>query len=268
MAATITLTSDWHKNDYYVAAIHAAILSKHPEANIVSINNNIQTYSIVQAAFILRSVYKFFAPGTIHIIGIKSEDGKNTAHSVIKYHGQYFIGNDTGIFSLLFSEPPEEIILLQSEGNYSGSSFPELTIFARVASYILEGGNISELGIRVNSVKQSSGFVPIIDNNKIIGKVIYIDSYGNAITNISKTIWDEHINGHNFALYINNMRNKIAKIHYNYSDVGQGDLVAIFNTLGLLEIAQRESNISQMLKIDTNSEIFAEIIQQEDSLFT
>jgi S-adenosyl-L-methionine hydrolase (adenosine-forming) len=268
MAASITLTTDWNKSDYYFASINAAILSEIPDANIISISNSIQSYSILQAGFVLRAVYKYFPTGTVHIIGVKSEDGKNTAHCVVKYQGQYFIGNDNGIFALLFSETPEAIIHLKSEGKYPGSSFPELTVFAQVAIYIINGGNIDDLGETVNSVKQASGFVPVIEENRISGKVIYIDSYGNAITNISNKIWNEHIGNNNFALFINNMNNKITKIHHNYSDVEKGNLVAIFNSLGLLEIAQRESNVSQMLKLDTNSEIFVETFVSDNNLFT
>lgn len=258
MAANITLTTDWNKSDYYFASINAAILSEIPDANIISISNTVQSYSILQAGFILRSVYKFFPKGTIHIIGVKSEDGNNTAHCVVKYKSQYFIGNDNGIFALLFSEPPDIIVQLKSEGKYIGSSFPELTVFAQVAIYIINGGNITDLGETVNTIKQATGFVPVIEENRINGKVIYIDSYGNAITNISKKIWSEQIGDKNFVLYINNMNNKLTKIHHNYSDVDKGNLVAIFNSLGLLEIAQRESNVSQMLKLDTNSEILVE----------
>ena len=268
MTAQITLISDWNKQDYYVASVHAAILSDLPKANIINITHNIQSHNIVQAAFILRAVYKYFPKGSIHIIAINSETKKDSPHCIVMHNGHYFIGSDNGIFALLFGDTPETIVHIHSPNEYSDSSFPELSIFTKLAIFIANGGDILELGIRANRVKPATEFEPVIEKNRISGRVIYIDSYGNAITNISKKIWKEHIDEMPFDLFINNMNNKINTIHVKYSDVRAGNLIAIFNSLGLLEIAQREGNIAQILKLDTNSEIFAECILPETGLFT
>jgi hypothetical protein len=268
MAAQITIISDWSKQDYYVASVQAAILSDLPNTNIINITHNIQSHNIVQAAFILRAVYKYFPKGSIHIIAVSSETKKDSPHCIVMHNGHYFIGSDNGIFALLFSDNPETIIHLQTPNEFSDSSFPELSIFTKLAIFIARGGDILELGIRANQVKPSTEFEPVIEKNRISGRVIYIDSYGNAITNISKKIWKEQIGKMPFELFVNNMNNRIDTIHVKYSDVREGNIIAIFNSLGLLEIAQREGNIAQLLKLDTNSEIFAECLLPETGLFT
>ena len=269
MAATITFTTDWSRNDFYSASVKAAILSDMPDAQIITISNDIKSYNIIQAAFILRAVYHRFPKGSIHIIGVRSEASKKHPHCIIKHKGHYFIGSDNGIFGLLFKDTPELIIHLDYDNNFKVSTFPELSIFSKIAIYIAKGEDPSELGNISDNIYPSIGFEPLIDKERITGKIVYIDSYGNAITNITKEAWNNYFKGEEFELFILSMINKITRISNNYSDAKQnGDLIAIFNSLGLLEIASYHSDISLILKIDTNSEIFAKRLNNSDGLFS
>ncbi|MDB4303479.1 SAM-dependent chlorinase/fluorinase, partial [Desulfosarcina sp.] len=78
----ITLTSDWGQKDAYAGAVKGAILSKMPEVTIVDISHQVPPYEIEQAAYILKNAYPNFPKGTIHIIGINTEESDKFAHTI------------------------------------------------------------------------------------------------------------------------------------------------------------------------------------------
>ena len=100
----ITLTTDWNKDDYYVGAAKGAIYSNCIDATIVDITHQIKPFNIFQAAFILKNSYRFYPSGTVHIIGVKTEIYADQKYIAAEFEGQYFLGTDNGIFSLLFQE--------------------------------------------------------------------------------------------------------------------------------------------------------------------
>ena len=105
--AIITLTSDWGLKDHYAGAVKGAILSKMPGARIVDISHQIPSFEIEQAAFVLKNAYSNFPKGSVHILGINTEESDKYAHTVVEVDGHFFIGTDNGIFSLLFDKKPD-----------------------------------------------------------------------------------------------------------------------------------------------------------------
>ncbi len=255
MARIITFTTDWSNSDYYIGAVKAAIISRLPEVVFVDISHNIESFSVSQAAFVLKSSYSGFPAGTIHIIGVDSEPDRNGQIVIAKYKSQYFICNDNGCTGLIFYEKPETVIITEPGFAFEGSCFTELNLFADLAVYIGKNGDISELGQVADDVKRNAGLVAQIEPDMINGEVIYIDSYGNAITNITKEIYDDYVAGSEFEILLNTNRIKTSKIHLSYKQVESGKLVCIFNSLGLLEIAIREGKASQLLNLNRKSAV-------------
>ena len=145
MSTIITLTTDWGQSDYYIGAVKAAILSKVPSAVFVDISHNIESFSVAQAAFVLKSTYKQFPPGTIHIVGVDSEPNKNGKIILISNLNQFFILNDNGIAGLLFGNEPKPAIIIETGFAFEGSSFTELSIFSNIAIIIMKNGDIEKL---------------------------------------------------------------------------------------------------------------------------
>ena len=255
MAGIITLTTDWNNSDYYVGAIKAKVLAQVPDTQIVDISHNIETYSIAQASFIVKSTFNIFPKGSIHIIAVDSEPDKDGKILIIKHSGQYFILNDNGTAGLIFDSEPETTVLVETGFAFDGASFAEQSIYTDIAIYILKDGDISQLGDTESSYKKVPELLPQLEPNLINGEVIYIDSFGNAITNIHKSLFKERINGAKFEIFLNSNFYKSEKIHNSYKQVEKGEIVSIFNSLGLLEIAIREGNASQLLSLKRKSEI-------------
>ena len=223
--------------DYYVAAVKGAIMSQLPEVQIVDISHQISPFDIAQASFVLRNCYSDFPKGTIHIIGINPFEKGDNQHLLIEYDGHYFIGADNGIFSLLFSKFPDKIFKLNIYEETAIQSFPTKNVFAKAACHIARGGTPEIIGTQIDEIKKRQLFRATAEKNVIKGTVIYIDSYGNVITNITLHLFKEIQQGRDFKIYLTRAGYTISKINQNYNEVSEGEKVALFSSSGYLEIA-------------------------------
>ena len=235
--AIITLTTDMGLRDHYVAAVKGAILSQHPGATIVDISHQIAPFDNMHTAFVLRNAYPEFPRGTIHIIGVNSEADGHTPHLVVRHDGHYFIGADNGIFSLLFDTKPHEAFELTLKLDTDHRAFPTKNIFVKAACHIARGGTPEVIGRKVVSIREQLTFRPTLHSDAIKGAVIHVDGYGNVVTNITRTHFDELVKARTFRITFGRSIHDIGTIHETYSDVPPGERVAFFGASGFLEIA-------------------------------
>ena len=255
----ITILSDWSVNDFYSAALKGRILSLCPEANIIDIAHQVTTFNVSNAAFILANTFRYYPKGTIHLICVSTEKTDKNEYVLIEAFGQFFIGTDNGIFGFLFADTAEKILsidedMLKKEEEFPElPSFPELAIFASLAGYIANNLEIEKFTKPYDELKLVIPFRPTIDENVISGRVIYIDSYRNAITNVTKNLFTKERKGRRFEIIIKSMNNKVTKINKKYNESSSGELLALFNSLDLLEIAQSNGKVCDVLNIDTDT---------------
>jgi len=251
--AIITLTTDFGIKDHFVAVLKGSIYSELPDAKIVDISHDIGPFNIHECAYILENTYKSFPQGTIHIVGVDSEPTPENKHVAVLINGHYFISANTGVIGLITSEmAPEKVFEINLPESIS-NSFPVLNVFVQVACHIARGGTLEIVGKPFEGLKDLREFKPRIfdDGNTITGSVIYIDNYGNVVTNIKKNIFEAYRKGRDFELLVRN--HKIKKIQVAYTDFidftkeknqrkGAGDLLAIFNSSDYIELAIFKSN--------------------------
>ncbi|HYX09554.1 MAG TPA: SAM-dependent chlorinase/fluorinase [Bacteroidales bacterium] len=252
----ITLTTDWNQHDYYVGAIKGSILSLCPDATIIDISHAVQPFNIVQAAFVLRNAFPSFPPDTIHLIGVQSTLGRDGNHLLVKAQNQFFIGSDNGVFGALLNDEPESIYRLRdnSETN-SWHTFPEISSFVTAACDLMRGKMPEEIGEKHENYKKHTPWRPTIDESVINGGVVYIDSYRNAITNISEDLFSRIRKGRAFEILVQSNHYRITRINKTYQETTPGELLALFNSAGLLEVAINLGNAADLLNLDTNSRI-------------
>lgn len=248
----ITLTTDWNRNDYYNSAIHGFILGKCPDVKIVEITNSINAFNTSQTAFVIRNSYRYYPAGTIHIISVGSDNSKSGGHLIAKCENQYFICADNGILSLALQSPPENVIKLSDD---KVTSFPELHNMAAAACSIHHGTLPEQLGVPVQEMATFTPLRPLVDKNIITGNVIYIDSFDNIITNISKKLFDKVGEGKKYSIFVNSNHYKIEKLNKGYDETTPGELLALFNAANLLEIAINKGRVASLLSLDTHSKI-------------
>ncbi|GAL69078.1 SAM hydrolase/SAM-dependent halogenase family protein [Jejuia pallidilutea] len=251
--AIITLTTDFGNKDHFTGATKGAIYSELPDVNIVDISHNVSPFNIPEAAYIIQNAYSSFPKGTIHIIGIDAELNVENKHIAMLLDGHYFICANNGIMSMICSEiAPEKIVEINIHDKIQ-TSFPVLDIFVKVACHIARGGTLEVIGKPITSIKPINNLRPTVneDKTKIIGRVIYIDNYGNVVTNVRKQFFETIQKGRNFE--ITARQYKFKTIYKKYSDVVNFDIpkekrqdegkgLAVFNSGGFLEIAMYKSD--------------------------
>jgi S-adenosylmethionine hydrolase len=250
--AIITLTTDFGLKDHYVSAIKGAILSRLPEVTIVDISHQIEKYNLQDAAFVIRESYPNFPAQTVHIIGINTELSASGGYVVIEHNGHFFIGADNGIFSLLFDELPQTIREIEI-GKEQKLSFPTRDVFAKAACFLAEGNGIENIGKPKENLVQRIPFRATSMGDNIRGSFVYIDSYGNVTSNIDRKLFDQIGKGRPFVIEL--ARNSIRRISKEYSDVPEGEVLALFNSSDLLEIAMRLGKAGGMLNLKLNDSI-------------
>lgn len=250
--AIITLTTDFGLKDHYVSAIKGAILSQLPGVTIVDISHKIEKYNLLDASFILRESYPNFPKGTIHLIGINTELSTSGGYVLVSQNGHYFIGADNGIFSLLFEETPQTIRQINLDQEQS-LSFPARDIFARAACQLAAGTDFNSIGSPKDGLLQRIPFRATSMGDNIRGSFVYIDSYGNVTTNIDRRLFTQVGNGRPFIIEL--ARHTIERISKEYSEVPEGEVLAIFNSSSYLEIAMRNGKAGSLLNLKINDSI-------------
>lgn len=245
----ITLTSDLGTKDSYLASVKGSIYSQLETAKIVDITNDIAPFNIQQAAYVLRNCFKDFPHGTIHIISVDDELSIKNEHLAVKANGHYFIGADNGLFSLLLNEvKAEKIVRLNISQTTNCMTFATKNIFVPAACHLARGGTMEIIGTEVDDFEvKRTELKAVIEKDMIRGAVIYVDSYGNATTNISKEVFEGVQRGRNFSILFGREDEQITNISTKYKEVPQSEKLAIFGENNLLQIAINQGKANKLL---------------------
>ena len=248
----ITLTTDYGLKDHFVGALKGKILSQLPDAVLVDITHQVDPFNISEASYLIQSAYSSFPKGTVHLIGVDIELKDNNQHIVVQWNDHFFITADNGIVSLLIAKvKPQKMVVI----NIHDRLLPEATdmdVLVTVAVHIAKGGLLNVIGREIKTLKEITELQPVVasDANSIKGYVVYIDNFGNAISNISKNLFLEIAKGRPYEVHFKNK--KVKSIFAKYSDIEtidkqslsniMGKSLAIFNEAGFLEIGIYKSN--------------------------
>ncbi|WP_088340987.1 SAM hydrolase/SAM-dependent halogenase family protein [Robiginitalea sediminis] len=249
----ITLTTDFGLKDHSVGVIKGTIYSELKDAVVVDISHGVTPFHIQECAYLLKNAYRAFPPGSIHVVGVDAEKTPETRHVAVRADGHFFIAADNGVLSLIAqSVKPEKIFEIELP-NVQMGSFPTLEVFVKAACHLARGGTLEVIGKPLKELRTIKELAPRITNEgkTIIGSVIYIDNYGNVVTNIHKSLFEAYRKGRAFSLEARNK--KLTEIHQQYSGIinyslepsqrrGPGDLLALVNASGYIELAIYKSN--------------------------
>ena len=248
----ITLITDFGHKDYFVGALKGKILSEQKEAVIVDISHEIDLFNTLEASYCIEAAYSNFPKGTIHIIGVDSERVGDAQHIAMQWDDHYFICADNGILNTLIQKKiPQKIVAITIHDRLN-TDVSDMDVFAAVACHISRGGLLNVIGKEIQSLKSVSVLTSTISDDlaEIKGQIVYIDSFGNCVTNISQKQFNDTIRSRKFEIIIKNK--KITRLHKSYSDFPvsdtkqlkdlEGDFLALFNENGYLEIAIYKSN--------------------------
>ena len=250
----ITFTSDYGLVDHRVPSVKGKILSLNENVKIADISHEIQAYNLLQTAYIVRNAYSFFPKGTVHIIAVDSFYTKDRKCILYQADGHYFIAADNGVLSLIFYDiKPEAVYEITFNNRFDDEvNFTSTDIFAPAAVHLKNGGLPEVIGRKYKTPKQLSFPRPVFNESEkmIIGEIMYIDNFGNVISNISKKFFEKTGVGYeNFIVKFRNLA--LSRIYNQYTEFisdwqneheYHGKSVAIFNDAGLLELTIYKGN--------------------------
>ncbi len=256
----ITLTTEWKPDDIYYGIIKGKLSSLCPGATIIDNAGSIPAFNISHASFIIRNTYKNYPSGSIHLICVHSEAQKEQEHLIVRAKDHFFIGTDNGIFNLILNSDPDEVVKIEQDG-----ATDELEIFAKSAADLYAGKKLSEIGSSIKTIVERVPLRATIDKDVIIGSIIFIDSYGNAISNITREVFYRVFDKKVYRILIQSNKNYTDIISQKYSDVPVGEMLARFNLLDLLEISINGADVSELLSLSVGSVVRIDLANKSAS---
>ena len=260
MGQVITLTTDFGLKDGYVAAMKGAVLDINPNATLIDVSHCIAAQSVREAAFVLGTAYRYFPPGTIHLVVVDPGVGTGRRALALSGSGYSFIAPDNGALSYILADVvgdnalgsslhvrshclPDEfqaVSLTNSEfwRPEVSSTFHGRDIFAPVAAHLSLGMPLEALGEPVSSVMAFPRPAPVhAEDGSVRGEVIHIDSFGNLITNLRAG----DLPGDDVQLEV--AGHTIKKVSTSYQQ--KEGLLTIVGSSGYLEIAESNGSAAR-----------------------
>jgi S-adenosylmethionine hydrolase len=275
MAPIITLTTDFGTADAYVASMKGVILGLNPEAVIVDITHAVEPQNILQAAFILSTVYRYFPEGTIHVAVVDPGVGSRRKALILKSSTALFVAPDNGILSYIIDEHGKthgkaarqiastaelrhlphglEAVAINNPEYWHhpvSSTFHGRDIFAPVAAHLSLGAELHKFGEKLS---QAYAFaIPRPYKNargETVGRVLHIDHFGNLVTNIKNSDLPAKAT-------VSVGRHRIRGISSFYAHAK--GLAAVTGSSGYLEISMKDSSAAEFLKVRAGHEVIIE----------
>lgn len=250
----VTLTTDLGYRDNYLAIVKAKLISRMDTVNIIDLSCEIKNNNISDAVYVLKNALPYFPDGTIHLVAIKfiinqstlnrESNVDNSRYLLTTYKNQIIISPDTGLFTLIDPHFNEPVYQLYYEGENNHHFFLK-DIFVDACLHLLQNKSIEEIAALTADYYKASHFDSFVSGNILRGKGIYVDDFGNIVTNITKQKFTEVIGKRNFLITLPGAR--LNKIQTTYDEVKYGSPLVLFNSFGYLEVAANGKSAFNML---------------------
>jgi S-adenosyl-L-methionine hydrolase (adenosine-forming) len=241
----ISLITDFGTRDEYVGVLKAVILGIDPSALIVDVSHEVEPQDVVQAAYLLESSYRYFPPGSIHVVVVDPGVGTERRILYLEAGRHRFLAPDNGALSMrLAAGRPASLRHLENPALWRaqvGSTFHGRDMIAPVAAYLSKGGQASEIGPEVSPATafRLENLLPRpCAGGGIRGRIIHVDRFGNLITNIDWAAVEKLralSQRQPVAVAIGDQ--VITGISRTYADAAAGRPLALIGSRGYLEIA-------------------------------
>ncbi len=252
--SVITLTTDFG-NSPYRGIMEGVILGLNPKATIVDLTHGISPQNILEAAFVIHIAHPYFPPDTIHVIVVDPEVGTQRRSVVLRTSKTFFVCPDNGILSYILNGKSRLTSGMQAVSLTNArfwlmdtrSTFAGRDVFAPVAAHLSLGVPLMKLGEEIKSLFSFPLTRPEHGEDYIVGHVIYVDHFGNLITDIKRSDPPSK----ELEVVVGDLR--IRGISSSYS---AGDIVALWDSSDNLEIAARGGNAGRLLNKGEGDNIY------------
>jgi S-adenosyl-L-methionine hydrolase (adenosine-forming) len=246
-APLITLTTDFGTRDGFVAQMKGVILGINPRARLIDGTHDIEPFSVLEGALVLKGISPHFPRGTIHVAVVDPGVGSKRRGVVLCTKEQTYVGPDNGLFSLIMSDNGSCVMREIQNRDYMlpepHPTFHGRDIFAPVAAHLSAGKAFEEVGPLVHDPIMLSIPTATMSAAGLEGAVIYVDRFGNLTSNIDKTMLSKIVG----TVGVGDVT--IQGLGCFFGEVPEGEPMALINSFGLLEIAVNQGNAAQVLGI-------------------
>jgi S-adenosyl-L-methionine hydrolase (adenosine-forming) len=223
---------------------------------IIDVAHNILPHAVDEAVYLANSCMQDFAPGTLHIIGVDADLYKYNRLLCAVCNGQLYLTADNGFASMLDAQGGLAVYDIPiADGDRLHTAYLS-KVFVPAALYILENG-VEAAGTLTDDFLEKNLELPFMEENSLRGKVVYVSNYQNAVTNVTRKIFDDEGMGRYFEIAMNRF-DRITEISDTYSQVPEGEGLCFFNENGLLEIAVNRGKAAQLLGLERGKMITIE----------
>jgi S-adenosylmethionine hydrolase len=242
----ITLLTDFGLQQPFVGVMKGVILTRFPEARIIDLAHGVRPQDVIEAGFWLARSYGWFPRGTVHVVVVDPGVGSERGTLVLQADGHWFVGPDNGVMDGVLQRGPAldaREIDLQRLGLASPShTFHGRDVFAPVAAELAAGRCLFDA---VGPVKHRVVGLPearlLRTADSLQGRVVSVDHFGNLITNIDAGLLTD------WPVATVRVADTPCPVRRTYSDAEPGQILALINAFGTLEIACRNASAAEIL---------------------
>jgi S-adenosyl-L-methionine hydrolase (adenosine-forming) len=246
----ITLLTDFGTADGYVAAMKGAIAQIAPSVLVDDASHAVAPGDITAAAFALRRYWRLYPEGTVHIAVIDPGVGSDRRAIAGVADGRFFVGPDNGVFTFVLKDAQKSRVFTISEQFVRESvsrTFHGRDVFAPVAAQLARGRKLDDIGEVLSHPLMINMPSPIATESSVRGEIVHIDRFGNLVSNIpSKLLQLGHVA---------HMSDRDIPVVETYADAKSGELVALINSDGVVEIAVRDGSAAQTLSVERGAPV-------------
>lgn len=253
----VTFITEYGTGSPYVARLKGELLKRLPDVRLVDISNEVGINDVLSTSYLIKTTYPSFPSKSIHLIGVDMNPARYGKVLIALCEDQFFIGTDNGLFSLAFAHTQHSIYEWKPISLQEHEVFPELVIFPELVERIVREQDLSSFAHPLDSTLNLQTLSPVTEAGSIRGRVVFIDGYGNVITDISTSDMKAFQGKNNFEI-LHGRRGKIRRIADGYEDEKSGEVLAVMNSSGFLELAIRRGKASELLGLKTGSNIIIE----------
>ena len=247
----ITLTSDFGLRDSYVAAMKAVLLRQAPDARLIDVTHLVPRHDILCGSITLERAIDGFPPGTVHLAVIDPGVGTDRRVLVCEVNGQTIVCPDNGLVTWAWRlhRGGRAHELTWRPARAPSATFHGRDIMAPAAAMLARGEKLASIARVIDDPILLDVAPAVRDAPR--GRVIQIDQFGNATTNIPY----EHLRAKNGTVEVRIKGRKIGRLKRTYGDVAPGKPLALIGSSGLLEIAVRDGSAERDLRVKVGDEV-------------
>lgn len=236
----LTLTTDFGTRDYYVAAVKGVILSIAPHVRLVDVTHDVEPHNVAHGAFLLRQIWPWYPPGTIHLAVVDPGVGSTRRIIVARVDGRFLVAPDNGLVTFIRRDSPVEAAHVVENPRYTtpvpSATFHGRDIMAPVAANLANGVDPHEFGSLTDQLQALDvPFRAQMQGTVLQGSVLYVDRFGTLITNIHQEQLGGKGGEKSWEVYVNGR--PLGPIRSTFSDVAPGEALAFPGSDRFLEVA-------------------------------